>query len=159
MSSPETAGTPRTHHWGNWLTQQLDQRGMTPADFQKALITFAGPGKYSSGTISSWRSGSKAPSEGACLFIARALHLPVAEVLRNAGFEDAAAVLEAEPTPDDPRIKRIRGAELTLEQSAALEEFYRARIADLDDLIDARIARILGRSETVEVGDEDAGAS
>jgi len=159
MPAQDDAGTPRTRHWGRWITEQLDRRGMTPADFRKTLTALAGPGRYSSGTISSWRSGDKAPSEGACLFIARALLLPVPEVLRNAGYEEIAAILEAEPPREDPRLARIRDADLSPAQASALEEFYRERIADLDDLIEARISRILGEGEAgreEEGDDEDA---
>jgi transcriptional regulator with XRE-family HTH domain len=159
MPTQENPGEDRARTWGQWLTHALHERDMTPAEFRKTLVALAGGSfSFSSGTISSWRSGDKPPSEAACLYIARALHEPVPEVLRAGGYEEIAAVLEAEPPSNDPRLTRIRGADLSPAQASALEEFYRERIADLDDLLDARIARIMGNAEQVSPEPQDGDA-
>lgn len=159
MPPPETPTDSRARNWGQWLTRALHERDMTPADFRKILVNLAGGSfSFSSGTISSWRSGDKPPSEAACLFIARALNKPVSEVLRAGGYDEIAALLEAEPARDDPRLARIRGAGLTPVQAAELEEFYRERRADLEVLIEARIARILGAPGPDESGGDGSDA-
>ena len=63
----------------SWLQQKLDERDWTYAD----LASRAGIGKS---TISMIMSGVRSPGTDPCLAIARALHIPAAEVYREAGL-------------------------------------------------------------------------
>jgi hypothetical protein len=118
---------------------------------------------YSATTISEWRNGAAAPSETACMLVARALHQPLAVWLRAGGYPDAAHVNETQIPDDDPRLARIRAAQraddLTEREADALEDELRARIADLDDLIAVKLARLTARPEPENPDDEEADAS
>lgn len=141
MPPRDATSAERAQAWGRWLDPELVKRGMRNVDLQTALEDVGAHG-YSAATISEWRKGKSAPSETACMEVARALHLRLPEVLRHGGFPGAASVIETEIPGEDPRLTRIRAAGLSEQQSAALEDELRARIADLDDLIEVKLARL-----------------
>lgn len=70
---PESDLTP----FGRWLLDRLEERSMSRADLMRAANT-------TSTAVSGWLYG-KTPRIGSCVTIASALHLPLEEVLVEAG--------------------------------------------------------------------------
>jgi hypothetical protein len=162
MPPRDATSAERGRAWGSSLDAELKRRKMRNVDLKDAIDAL-GLVKYSATTISEWRKGAAAPSETACMIVARALRQPLAVWLRAGGYPDAAHVNETQIPDDDPRLTRIRAADLAEQDAAVLEDELRARIADLDDLFDLKLRRLTARPEPKnpdsDEEDGDRGAS
>jgi hypothetical protein len=99
--------------WARYLKQALDDAGMTAAE-----LIDKSSGALDSGKVTHWtQADNKASAEGA-LVVARILGLDPVEALREASQDVLAEAL-----------------------AEAVEREYRARIADMDREIEARLAR------------------
>jgi hypothetical protein len=152
--------TPR-QRWGQWLNAQMEAHALTVSEFVRLLDNPS----YDSAQVAKWRGGNSGASTKAAVRIARVLDLAPSEVLRAAGH-DAVADLVEEVSSGAPPAKPVsdsvaaRVEELTegLQPTDAVR-LKREAIADVGrifELLEFRAAK-LRHSERND--GPDAGAS
>lgn len=87
--------------FGTWLLQELARREMTQAEFSRR----AG---FSSGVISLWVNGDRAPSPDSCQRIADALYLDIDEVLDAAGIRRNVTLDDPQTAEFVAQLRRVR---------------------------------------------------
>jgi hypothetical protein len=106
--------------WGEWLTTAMAQAHAEPKD-----ILNRAEGAIDKGSLSHWMNGDNTASPEAALTVARILDRDPAEAMRAAGHDVLAEAI-----------------------AEAVEREYRARLAEMDKEIEARLARRPGTEET-----------
>lgn len=87
--------------FGTWLLMELARREMTQAEFSRR----AG---FSSGVISLWVNGDRAPSPESCQRIADALFLDIDEVLDAAGIRRNVTLDDPQTAEFIAQLRRVR---------------------------------------------------